>query len=261
MERSPEEQAALAGAQGAAGAAQQGGQQALTEGRDYLQKPAHYFETLLGGNRAAMAQAVAAPTAQISANYRGSERALNQAGVRGAARDVAVADLNRQRASQIAGLTTGVQPYAAEQLAGLGQNMMAQAPGLLGTSGNIYGNLLNSGSANRVYARREGADTAAAIGGLARDVGEVAFRRPQAPGTPAATTPKAAGGATTPQTQPQTQTDAPAPPMGSPQQAPASIPYRRRAPVQQDIPNQPPPGYRFGTPTGDYDPNNNRAYT
>src|SRR5262245_21152947 len=123
MQRSPEELAALQGAQGIAGQAGRAGGELLNQGRDYLQRPAQYFQTLLGGNRAAMAQAVAGPTAQITSNYRGASRALDQQGVRGAARDQAVADLNRQRAGQIAGLTTGMQPYAAEQLASMGQNV------------------------------------------------------------------------------------------------------------------------------------------
>jgi len=184
QKRSPEELAALQGAQGVAGQARQAGGQLLQQGQQYLQQPGQYFQTLLSGNRAAMSQAVAAPTAQITGTYRGAQRALDQAGIRGAARDVAVADLNRQRASQIAGLTTGIQPYAAEQLTGMGQNMMGLAPGLIGQAGNIYGGLLGYGAENRRYGRSEGEKTASAIGGLARDVGEVVFRKGQpAPST------------------------------------------------------------------------------
>lgn len=189
MERSPEEQTALTGAQGAAGTMLGAGRNlfgqagALTgQGRDYLQGPANYYQTLLRGNRAAMAGAVAGPTAQLTDVYRGAERGLERSGVRGAARDVASADLNRQRASQIAGLTTGVQPAAAAGLAGLGSEVLGAAAPLYGAganlysnAGNIYGNLLGQGAVNRKYGREEGEKTGKAIGGLIADVGKVAF--------------------------------------------------------------------------------------
>jgi hypothetical protein len=161
-----------------------------------------------------MAQAVAGPTAQITGNYRGAERALDQQGVRGAARDQAVADLNRERASKVAGLTTGMQPYAAEQLASMGNSAVGQGLGALGSSGSIYGNLLGQGYNNRVYARQEGGDTAKAIGGLARDVGEVAFKRGQAP---------AAGG---------NRPAAPGPVQGPPSPGVSAAPPAAEAPAQ-----------------------------
>jgi hypothetical protein len=183
QKRSPEEQAALTAAQTSAGQLGRFGGQAWQQGQNLQQAPGQYFQTLLSGNRAAMSQALAGPTAQITGNYRGAQRGLDQAGVRGAARDVASADLNRDRVSKIASLSTGVQPYAAEQLTSMGQQQQALAPGMLSASGQLQSNLLNQGAGNRVYARDEGGKTAAAIGGLARDVGEVAFRPPQQPAT------------------------------------------------------------------------------
>ncbi|HEX5579104.1 MAG TPA: hypothetical protein VFY43_05500 [Candidatus Limnocylindria bacterium] len=179
QKRSPEEQAALTGAQGAAGNLGQYGNEAWRSGRETLQAPGQYFKTLLSGNRAAMSQAIAGPAAQLTGNYRGAARALDQQGVRGAARDVAVADLNRDRVSKIAGLTTGMQPYAAEQLKSLGETQQALAPGMLGTSGSIYSGLLGQGANNRAYARQEGEKTAKAIGGLARSAGEAVYKKGQ----------------------------------------------------------------------------------
>lgn len=188
-QRSPEEQAALRGMTGVAGQASRLGNFFATQGQQYLQQPANYFSTLLSGNRAAMNNAVAPAVAQITGNYRGATRALEHSGMRGAARDVATADLNRQRASQVAGLTTGVQPYAAEQLAGLGQNMMGLAPGMMGTAGTLYGGMLGAGFRNREYSRDEGEKTSKAIGGLVRDVGETVFKGGKKGGTGGATTP------------------------------------------------------------------------
>ena len=184
QKRSPEEMAALQGAQGSASQLGRVGGQLTQQGQDYQRAPGQYFQTLLSGNRAAMSQAVAGPTAQITGNYRGAERNLNQQGIRGASRDQAAADLNRQRVSQIAGLTTGMQPYAAEQLAKLGGENIQSGIGALATGGGLHQGLLNSGFDNRKYAREEGGKTGAAIGGLARDLGEVAFKKPAATPTP-----------------------------------------------------------------------------
>lgn len=184
MQRSPEEQAAIAGITGAAQNLTASGQQisqlgtGLAQSGMNLQRPAAgYYQTLLRGSRPAMAQAVAAPTAAITETYRGAERGLERSGVRGAAKDVATADLNRQRASQIAGLTTGVQPFAAEALAGMGGQQIGQGvgaatagAGVLGQAGNLYGGLLQSGTANRQYGRQEGAQMGAGLGGLIFDL-------------------------------------------------------------------------------------------
>ena len=183
QKRSPEEQAALDAAQASAGQLGRFGGQAWQQGQKLQQAPGQYFQTLLSGNRAAMSQALAGPTAQITGNYRGAARGLDQMGVRGAARDVASADLNRDRVSKIAGLATGVQPYAAEQLTSMGQQQQALAPGMLSASGQLQSNLLSQGAGNRAYARQEGERTAAAVGGLARDVGEVVFQPKQQPAT------------------------------------------------------------------------------
>src|SRR6266571_679626 len=170
MQRSPEELAALTGAQGTAGALSAGGQNLLTTGAQTQAPATNYFQTLLSGNRAAQTQAVAAPRAALTDVYRGAERNLDQSGVRGAQRDVASADLGRQRAGQIGGLITGVQPGAASTLASIGQGQQALGAPMLGQSGAIYSNLLGQGTANRQYARGEGEKAGAGIGGLIVDV-------------------------------------------------------------------------------------------
>jgi hypothetical protein len=199
MTRSPEEMRALTGAQGAADASMGAGKDVLgqskdllgkagsltTQGKQWLEQPANYYQTLLSGNRAAMQGAVAPATAQITGNYRGAAQGLS--GLRGASKDAATADLNRQRVSQIAGLSTGVQSGAAGALGALGQaGLNAASPlygagaslagtggQLMGQGGGIYANLLNQGNANRQYGRQEGGQTSAAIGNLAATAGNV----------------------------------------------------------------------------------------
>jgi len=149
----------------------------VAEGQQTLAAPTSYYSKLLSGNRALASQAVAAPRAQISDVYRGAERGLERSGVRGAARDVATADLGRQRAAQISSLITGVQPGAAAALTGIGQTGIQQGAGLAGLgvsasgqAGNIFTNLLGEGSRNRQYARGEGEKFGTSFGGLIFDI-------------------------------------------------------------------------------------------
>lgn len=184
MARSPEEQSALTGAQGAAG--QLGGygrslfgqgQQAFGQGVPMLGQAGNYWQTLLGGNRAAMSQATAAPRAALTEQYRGAERGLERSGLRGATRDLAMANLSRDQASKVAGLTTGVQPMAAQQLAGVGESLGGlglQSSGLgigaAGGAGNIFSRLLGEGFENRKYGREEGEKAGKSIGSLIFDI-------------------------------------------------------------------------------------------
>jgi hypothetical protein len=171
MVRSPEEAANLAGAGGAAGGAGSAATSLMTGAKPYLKNAGSYYQTLLNGNRAAMAQATAAPRAQLQEAYRGAATGLAQSGIRGAAKDVLAGNLQRQGAGQIAGLTTGVQPAAATALGALGSDMAKTAAPLYGTAGNIYSNLLNNGLYNRQQAMAEGSKTGAAAGKLVADLG------------------------------------------------------------------------------------------
>lgn len=184
MQRSPEEQQALTGAQGAGTAlAGQGtglfntGTGMVGQGQATVAGPTSYYQKLLGGNRALASQAIAAPRAAISDVYRGAERGLEQGGVRGAQRDVAKAELARGKAGQISSLITGVQPGAAGALTSIGENQTSQGAGLAatgvgatGSSGNIFQNLLGQGTANRKYGRAEGEKFGTGFGGLIFDL-------------------------------------------------------------------------------------------
>jgi hypothetical protein len=176
MQRSPEEQVALTGAQGAAGTLGKTGSELVNESKPYLSNAGQYYQTLLRGDRGAMQAAVAPYAAQVTDVYRGANRALEQSGVRGAARDVQRGELNRQRASQIAGLTTGMQPQAAGALGALGTTQLQAGTPLLGQAGNIYGGLLGQGYTNRNYARGEGEKTGKAIGQFTYDIADAVGR-------------------------------------------------------------------------------------
>lgn len=170
QKRSPEEQAALQGAQGSAGALTSTGQNLIGQGAPMLGQAGNYWQTLLQGSRGAMAQATAGPRAALTDVYRGAERGLERSGVRGATRDVATAELNRDRAGQIARLTTGMQPLAAQGVAQVGSELLGTGAPMLGQAGSIWGNLLGQGMNNRVYAREEGNRAGQAWGGLIFDI-------------------------------------------------------------------------------------------
>lgn len=165
-QRSAEEQTALSGAQGTAGAMSAQGQALVQQGQANQSPAANFYRTLLQGSRGSMNQAVAAPTAAISDVYSGAEKNLEHSGVRGAARDVASADLGRQRASQISGLITGVQPAAAQGLAQIGGQQTGQGLSAQVASGNLFGNLLGEGFRNRVYGNQQADQAGQSTGGL-----------------------------------------------------------------------------------------------
>jgi hypothetical protein len=169
-QRSPEEAMALGGAQGASAGLMSGGQALTNLGVPAARKSIGYWQTLLGGSRAAMAQATAGPRGAITDVYRGAERGLERSGVQGASRDRAEAELNRDRAGQISGLTTGVQPMAAGALGDLGMSATSTGLGAYGNAGSIWSSLLGQGAKNREYARGEGEKSGSSIGKLIFDI-------------------------------------------------------------------------------------------
>lgn len=100
----------------------------------------NYYTALLHGDRAKQSQAVAAPAAAITDVYRGAQRGLDRSMVRGGSRDLATAELNRDRAGKLASLVTGVQPQAAASLAEMGDSAYRRAGGFMGLASGAYGN-------------------------------------------------------------------------------------------------------------------------
>lgn len=119
----------------------------------------NYYNTLLGGNRAQMGLATAAPRAEITDQFRGAQRSLEHSGVRGAAGDQAKADLIRDRTAKIAGLTTGVQPNAAAALGTMGTAITGQGGQRLANAGQLWSNLTGYSQENQQDAAGR-ADTA-----------------------------------------------------------------------------------------------------
>lgn len=155
--------AALSGAANTGGALNASSLPAFQQSVDYNSK-------LLGGNRAMMNQAVAAPAAQITSIYRGAQRGLERSGVRGGERDMAMADLNRERASKLAGLTTGVQGEAANNLGQLSTRGLAIGLNAQTEAANGFGNLAGQQGQNYRFAAGQQAED---MQGVGRGIGEL----------------------------------------------------------------------------------------
>jgi len=95
--------------------------------------PMNYYRILAGGSRGAMNAALAPEVGAITAAYRGAEGALDRGPARGALRDVAGADIAREKAGKISSLAMGARGNAIQSLAGLAgqqQGMGLQMAGI-----------------------------------------------------------------------------------------------------------------------------------
>lgn len=127
-----------------------------------------YYDTLLRGDRASQAQALAGPMAGITDLYRGAEANMQRTGVRGGVKDLMTAQLGRDRTNQIGQLTAGVQPMAASALASLGSSATGQAQGATGGAAIGFGGMAQGATADRM-------NRADAIGNATSDIGELLF--------------------------------------------------------------------------------------
>lgn len=169
-QKSKEEKAGLAGQNALAGAIAQRGGQTFNAGFPATTAALSYYDTLLRGDRAKQQAAVAGPIAQMTDNYRGAERGLEHAGVRGGVRDLGMAELQRDKTNSIAGLTLGQQPAAAGALSNLGSSLTAQGTGSSATASGIYGNLAGAGFQNRQYANQNWQQAGQGIGSSIFDI-------------------------------------------------------------------------------------------
>ena len=114
-----------------------------------IQGAAGYYQRLMGSRQAAQA-ATAPAAANISEAYKGAGAGVDRSFLQGGQRDQAIADLNRDKTSQIARLYAGVQPSAAAALGSLGTSAV-------GGANNVYGSIMGQGLDQRKFA--EGVDT------------------------------------------------------------------------------------------------------
>lgn len=147
------EKAAMAGGMNSAGNLNQFAQQQAGFGQPLQASAAGYYQKLLNGDRASLRGAIAPEVAGITETYRGAEKNLERSGVRGAQRDVAKAEIGRDRAGKIAGLLTGQRAAAAGSLGEMGNTAVGNASTAYGNAGSIYSAM--SGHAGAQVARND----------------------------------------------------------------------------------------------------------
>lgn len=160
----------LFGGRGGGGGAQAGLAPAITgltgnanffsrTGAPLLSSAANYYQKLLGNSRAGLQQAIAPVTNQIADTYRGANAQLDYSGVRGPQKDVAVANLARDKAGAIAGVPFVAKNAAAASAAGLGTSL-----GQMSTS--ALSPLLGEGERAREFNTDQGNLSGEALGGM-----------------------------------------------------------------------------------------------
>lgn len=130
-----------------------------------VNKAAGYYSTLLSGDRGQMRLATAGQRGAVNDSYRGAERGAT-ARLTGGARDTALAELERDRAGHVAGLTTGVQGDAADKLGQLSSGLLGTGSTSLGNAGLTSANLLGAAGTNMRFGQEAGANSAAGWGKL-----------------------------------------------------------------------------------------------
>lgn len=115
-----------------------GAQKQFTSANNSLDQSANYFSPLLRGNRAAIDQTLAPERAGITETYRGAGKALEQSGMRGGTRDLASAELNRDKASKLALLPSAARAGAATSMMQLGEQQGQLAGTQAGTGAGLF---------------------------------------------------------------------------------------------------------------------------
>lgn len=180
------EKAMMSSGQAAGGQLVRQGTQLTATGRPLLDKASNYYQTILSGSRGAQQQLLAPEIGQITDTYRGAERGLERSGVRGPARDVATAELARDRAGAIAGLIPGLRPMAAAQIGDLGRYQTTAGLGATSAGASVYDSLLGRSLQSRGLQHEIGSDFGGGLGALTADLmkGVGTKKGAKMPGTP-----------------------------------------------------------------------------
>lgn len=123
---------------------QQAGMGEVRKGGADLDAASGYLRSLVSGNAGATAAAVAPQVGQITSIYRGAQSSLDRSGVRGAGRDVAEAEMGREKAGRISDLVLAQRPGAVAGLAQLAQGRQQTGLGLTGQG--LQGSALGVGA-------------------------------------------------------------------------------------------------------------------
>jgi hypothetical protein len=166
MQRSPEELDALTANTALARQSATQGSQLFSRSMPAVGNALNYYQTLLSGNRAARTAAMAPEAESVANAYEGANQAINRGYVRGGVRDTALAENARAKAGQIARLTTGVRPMAAQGMADIGSRLMGAGQQSVGTAAGINQGTIASGTQNRLIGMQAGQETTRSLGAI-----------------------------------------------------------------------------------------------
>jgi len=139
-------------------------------GQRNLNNASSFYNTILSGSRGAQNQLLQPEIAGITDTFRGAERNLTRSGVRGGSRDVAKAELGRDRANRIAGLIPGLRPGAASAVGQLGQFGAGTGAQALSGTASGYGQLLAGMRDDRRISNEQGGMFGEGVGNILADV-------------------------------------------------------------------------------------------
>lgn len=116
-----------------------GGLAGADRGGRTLDAPENYYRGILSGGSGRFASAIAPEVGAITQLYRGATSSLDRNNVRGANREVAEADLARERAARTSGLIMSLRPGAADALTEIGGQRTQAGLARAGLGASIYG--------------------------------------------------------------------------------------------------------------------------
>ncbi len=108
-----------------------------------------YYQRLLGGDKAAMTEAVAPEAQALSEVYKGAGNSLEAGPLRGGARETATAELGRQKTGQIAGLIPQARQAAAGAAGQLGLAGATAGTSAETAGASLYNQVVGNEQANR----------------------------------------------------------------------------------------------------------------
>lgn len=146
-----QEKAQLASISGIAKTMTGQGQNLYSIGAPAYAQAIKYYQTLLGGNRAAMQAATAGSAEAIRAQGRGLEGRITASLGRSGAADTLKAQSANEEAAAIAHLTQGVQPAAAAALQGAGLEGANAGASMEAQGGDFYSKIQQALTQSRQY--------------------------------------------------------------------------------------------------------------
>jgi len=154
-QRTPQEMQALNSVSGLARLISGQGSNLYNVGSPAYQQALAYYQRLLGGDHAAITEAVAPEGEALAEVYKGAGKSLEAGPLRGGARDLATAELGRQKAGQIAAIAPAARQAAASQAGQLGLAGATAGTSAEQAGAGLYNQVVGSEQQNRQAAQTQ----------------------------------------------------------------------------------------------------------